>query len=180
MGKLNFEVGNIIELSKGMDAIVNSQNKYMIAGSGVCGAIYKAASPTKLLEYCRSNFDSNMNVNEVRMTPGFNLGVDIIHIYVPKAYESSDPIQELIESYKKIIEFSLLNNYKKIVTVSLGTGVHGYSNEVVAPHIVNYLKNELANVDLDITMVLNTKNKYDLYLKFPLIKRGGKTWQISL
>ena len=30
--------------------------------------------------------------------------------------------------------------------------------------MTNYFKNELANVDLDITMVLNTKNKYDLYL----------------
>ena len=34
MGKLYFITGDIIENSKGMDAIVNAQNKYMINGSG--------------------------------------------------------------------------------------------------------------------------------------------------
>lgn len=163
MGKLYLEIGNILELLKENNVIVNSHNKYMAAGSGVCGAIYKAAGSANLLEYCQNNFNSNMQVNEVRITPGFNLKIDIMHIFTPKAYESKNPIEELKESYKKIIECAKENNYKKIITVSLGTGVHGYKHEIVAPHIVDYLKKELENIDLDITLVLTNTDIYNLY-----------------
>ncbi len=48
-----------------MDAIVNSTNEYMIAGGGVCGAIYKAANKEKLEQHCKTNFKSKMKINEI-------------------------------------------------------------------------------------------------------------------
>ena len=45
-----------------------------------------------------------MKINEVRITPGFDLGVDIIHIYCPKYYESKNPIEDLKQSYINIFE----------------------------------------------------------------------------
>lgn len=89
MGKLKILSGNILDYLDNMDAIVNSNNQYMICGSGVCGAIYKKADKDKLEEYCKNNFKELMKVNEVRITPGFDLDIDIIHIYCPKAYEVS-------------------------------------------------------------------------------------------
>jgi O-acetyl-ADP-ribose deacetylase (regulator of RNase III) len=53
-GKLIFLSGDYITNSKGMNAIVNAANKYMIQGSGICCAIYKAAGP-KLQEYCKKH-----------------------------------------------------------------------------------------------------------------------------
>ena len=41
MGRLNIICGNIFDHLDGMDAIVNSNNQYMICGSGVCSLIYK-------------------------------------------------------------------------------------------------------------------------------------------
>ena len=43
MGKFYLITGDIINKSKGMDAIVNAQNRYMSHGSGICGAIYNAS-----------------------------------------------------------------------------------------------------------------------------------------
>lgn len=56
MGKLNILNGNILDYLDSMDAIVNSANKYMTYGSGVCGVIYKKANKEKLEEYCKNNF----------------------------------------------------------------------------------------------------------------------------
>lgn len=51
--------GDIIENSKDMNAIVNAQNKYMIDGSGICGAVYRNAG-IELLDYCQKKiFGSN-------------------------------------------------------------------------------------------------------------------------
>ena len=44
MGKLNIVSGNIMDYLENKDLIINSSNKYMMCGSGVCGAIYKKAN----------------------------------------------------------------------------------------------------------------------------------------
>ena len=51
MGRLFLTTGDYISNSNGMDAIVNAANKYMINGSGICGAIYVAAG-VELIDYC--------------------------------------------------------------------------------------------------------------------------------
>lgn len=40
-----------------------------------------------------------MKVNDVRITPSFNLDIDILHIYCPKAYENNNSISVLIDIY---------------------------------------------------------------------------------
>ena len=76
MGKLYLTTGDYISNSIGMDAIVNAANKYMTNGSGICGAIYNAAG-IELLNYCKNTYLEEMVNNEVRITPGFNLKIDI-------------------------------------------------------------------------------------------------------
>ena len=102
MGKLNIVSGNLFDYLDNKDLIVNSANQYMIYGSGVCGAIYKMADKDLLEKYCKEHFKDNMKVNEIRFTPGFNIGIDILHIYCPKYYQSKNPINELLESYNNI------------------------------------------------------------------------------
>lgn len=152
MGKLYLITGDIIENSKGMDAIVNAQNKYMINGSGICGAIYRNAG-LELLEYCKKTYSVPMEPCEVRITPGFKLNMDIIHSYAPIFREWTNPLDKLIEAYSNVLKEIKNNNYKKIIIPSLGTGIHGYKHEDVAPKVINLLYDFCENNDVEIYFI---------------------------
>ena len=164
MGKLYLICGDYILNSNDMDAIVNASNKYMINGSGICGAIYRASGP-ELLEYCKQNFNDNMVNGEVRITSGFHLNMDIIHILAPKYFEEKDPINSLIICYKNLLEKIKEKKYKKILLCSLGTGVHGYKHEEVAKPLIDLLY-KFCN-DNEVEIYLNNINPVckDIYLK---------------
>lgn len=163
MGRLNIVCGDILNYLDGKDLIVNSANRYMSYGSGVCGAIYKKAGK-ELLEYCNNSFKEYMKVNEIRFSPGFDLGIDILHICSPKYYESKEPLNELLDSYKNIFIKAKENNYKSIVSVSLGTGVNGYKHNDIAKDIVNKL-NELVNsYNIDFMLVLPNEDIKEIYI----------------
>ena len=165
MGKLNIVSGNIFDYLDNKDLIVNSNNKYMICGSGVCGAIYKKANKELLEDYCKKNYKEDMKVNEVRFSPGFNLGIDILHIYCPKYYESTSPLLDLLNSYEKIVISAKDKGYKNIISVSIGTGVHGYKHIDIAKDIVSKL-NELVNKwNINFTLVLPNEEIKKYYIE---------------
>ena len=159
MVKLNLITGDIIEQSIGMDAIVNSQNKYMSYGSGVCGAIYRAAG-TEIINYCEENYDTYMVDGEVRITPGFNLNMDIIHVLAPKAYEhKDDPTEVLLNAYKNMLEEIKNRNYKKVILPSLGAGIHGYEHQDIAKPVITLLNDFCSNNDTELYLI----NMYPVY-----------------
>lgn len=163
MGKLEIVSGNILDYLDNRDLIVNSANKYMICGSGVCGAIYKKANKELLEEYCKSNFNGYMKVNEVRFSPGFELGVDILHICSPKSYKSKEPLKDLLESYNNIFIEAKNKCYKSIISISLGCGVNGYKHNDIAKDIICKLKELVNKYDIDFMLVLpneEIKGKY--------------------
>ena len=166
MSKLDIVSGNIFNYLDNKDLIVNSANKYMIYGSGICGAIYKLADKDLLEEYCKNNYSEYMKVNEVRITPGFNLGIDILHIYCSKSYESKEPLKELLESYNKIFECAKEKGYKNIVSVSLGTGVHGYKHNDIAKDVIIRLKELVNKYDISFTLVLPNEEIKGIYSSF--------------
>ena len=166
MAKLNVVSGNIFDYLEGKDLIVNSANQYMICGSGVCGAIYKKANKELLEDYCKHHYKDNMKVNEVRFSPGFDLGIDILHIYCPKYYEYKEhrlAIDDLLESYYQIVTKAKTNMYKSIVSVSLGTGIHGYKHSDVVKRIIELLKYLVLKYNIDFTLVLPNEEIKELY-----------------
>lgn len=163
MGKLEIVSGNIFDYLDNKDLIVNSANKYMIYGSGVCGAIYKKANKELLEDYCKNHYRENMKVNEIRFSPGFDLGIDLLHIYCPKYYESEDPLNELLESYNNIFIKAKENKYKNIISVSLGTGIHGYKHNDIAKDIVIRLNELVKGYDIDFTLVLANEEIKKIY-----------------
>ena len=106
LGKLQILVGDITndDILKDHDAIVNATNPAMMHGGGVCGAIFDKAGSTLLSNYIKNNFSTNMVVGEMRITPGFKIGMDIIFAQGPKYYECDNPIDEL----KKLILIYLI------------------------------------------------------------------------
>lgn len=158
MGKLYFTCGDYISNSKGMDAIVNATNKYMAYGSGICGAIYNA-SGFELEEYCKNTYHEYMKNGEVRITSGFKLPMDIIHVLAPKFYEESDPINALMDCYDNLLQEIKIKGYKKVLLCSLGTGIHGYKHEDVAIPLTNLLSGFCKLNDVEIYF----NNMYPLY-----------------
>ncbi len=163
MSKLSVVSGNILGYLEGKDLIVNSANKYMSYGSGVCGAIYKMADKDLLEDYCKNNFKEYMKVNEIRFSPGFNLGLDILHIYCPKYFESKEPLKELLESYNNIFVGAKKKGYKSIVSVSLGCGVNGYKHNDIAFSVVNKLKELVNKYNIDFMLVLPSEEIKEIY-----------------
>lgn len=166
MGKLNIVSGNIFDYLEGKDLIVNSANQYMICGSGVCGAIYKMADKDLLEQYCKEHFKENMKVNEIRFTPGFNIGIDILHIYCPKYYQSKDPISDLLESYNNIFIWAKQKDYKNIISVSIGTGIHGYKHKDIAKIVIERLNYLVNKYDIDFTLILPNEEIKEIYSYF--------------
>ena len=97
--------------------------------------------------------------NEVRITPGFNLGIDIIHVLAPKYFEEQNPIDELLKGYKNMLDEIIKHNYKNVLLCSLGTGIHGYKHEEIAKQLI-FLLNNFCKIN-EVNLYLN--NIYPLY-----------------
>ena len=129
--------GDIIENSNkyNVETIVNTANKYMDSG-GVCGAIYNKVGINKLETYYHSKWIKDMEVNEIRITTGFSLCKDIIHIYCPRYYEEQQPLEKLKESYQNLFNTILKEKYTSVIVPSLATGFHGYEHQDVAQMVI--------------------------------------------
>ena len=57
---------------------------------------------------------------DVRITPGFNLPMDIIHVLTPKYYEETAPINSLMDCYNNLLLNIKENGYKKVLISSHG------------------------------------------------------------
>ena len=164
MGKLKILIGDITsdEILKGHDAIVNATNPAMMHGGGVCGAIFDKAGTKELEAYIKENFKTLMQVGEVRITPGFNLGMDIIFAQGPKYYDYDNPLKVLQTTYLNLLNEINRNNYKNILLPSLGTGIYGFNHEEVGKMVVStiteFIKDKEINIDL--VLYLEKDKKY--------------------
>lgn len=165
MGKLYLTTGEYLLNANGMDAVVNAANKYMAYGSGICGVIYRGAG-NELLEYCQNTFKTVMKPTEARVTPGFNLNMDIIHVLSPIYSESDNPIEELLEAYKNMFNEIVKHKYKNVLVCSLGTGIYGYKHEDVAKPLMELLNNFCNNNDVNIYFNNLYQEYTDVYKKF--------------
>jgi O-acetyl-ADP-ribose deacetylase (regulator of RNase III) len=105
MGKVKIVIGDITsdEILDNHDLIVNPTNPQMVAGAGVSGAIFKKAGVDILEKYTQGHYDINyfsdnykieniMTIGDVRITPGFNLNMDIMFVQGPKQWENDNSI----------------------------------------------------------------------------------------
>ena len=97
---ISIYVGNIV-LQEDCDGIVNSANENLRAGSGVCGAIYRAAGPE--LEPC-SHALAPLGLGQAVATPGFQLRTRVvIHTRGPKYLFDPEPAKFLAEALKNAL-----------------------------------------------------------------------------
>ncbi len=156
LGSLQILVGDITSnnILEGHDAIVNATNPAMMHGGGVCGDIFDKAGSTLLSNYIKNNFSTNMVVGEMRITPGFKIGMDIIFAQGPKYYECDNPIDELKKTYLNLLDTIKNNNYKNVLLPSLGTGIYGFKHGDVGKMVVDTINEYIKDTDINIDLVL--------------------------
>ena len=123
--KVSLWQGDITKLA--LDCIVNAANKTLLGGSGVDGAIHKAAGD-HLKEACKQYAPCKIG-NAVK-TPGFKLySSHVIHTVGPQDKNESK-LRECYENSLKIVFDE--DNLRSIAFPCISTGVYGYPNEGAA------------------------------------------------
>lgn len=177
MGKYNILIGDITsdEILKGHDLIINPSNPAMLCGSGVCGAIFKKAGVNELEEYTQKAFDINyfteninrnnmMKIGDVRITPGFNIGMDIMFVQGPKKWTVENPLEVLKNVYLNVFKELENNKYKNVLLPSISTGVYGYEHSEVGKMLSVLIKDFVKNKDINIDLVLYKDENREYYL----------------
>ena len=113
------------------DAIVNSANQYLIAGGGVCGAIYRAAG-SELEPYTRRL--APLALGEAVISPGFKTSARwILHTRGPKYHEDPDPPRHLAQALTSAIRLADQNSVKRLAVPAISMGIYGYPAEEAVP-----------------------------------------------
>ncbi|RVU55379.1 macro domain-containing protein [Anaerosphaera multitolerans] len=136
------------------DAIVNAANSGLKMGSGVCGAIFKAAGAEELQREC--DLIGYCNTGEAVITKGYKLKVkNIIHTVGPM-YQGGDKGEEelLKKAYINSLKLAKENNIKSIAFPLISSGIYGYPYDdalKVAKAAINEFLDEF---DMDVYLIL--------------------------
>lgn len=134
---ITIELGNIVR-QPDCDAIVNSANQNLRAGSGVCGAIYKAAGPE--LEPC-SIQQAPLGLGTAVITPGFNLpNRFVIHTRGPKYFFDEDPPGNLAAAMRNTLLVAEEHKLARIAVPAISMGIFAYPPEDAIPILVRATK----------------------------------------
>jgi O-acetyl-ADP-ribose deacetylase (regulator of RNase III) len=159
--QVTIRVGNILHQAD-CDALVNSANERLRAGSGVCGAIHGAAGPE--LEACSSKL-APLALSAVVITPGFRLANPwVIHVRGPKYLFDDDPPAALALAMRNVIELADSKGMKRIAVPAISTGVYGYPMAEAAQVLVATAKScasECVNLEEIRFVVVTQKAEQD-------------------
>ena len=123
-GVIRIEKISITEL--GTDAIVNAANEHLLAGGGVCGAIFRAAGYNELQEAC--NRIGHCNTGDAVITPGFQLKAKyVIHAVGPVWYGglNNEP-DDLYNAYRNSLKRAVEAGCRSIAFPLISAGIYGY------------------------------------------------------
>ena len=124
--KSSIEIRQIGITELDADVIVNAANSQLLAGGGVCGAIFREAGHGKLTEACSEI--GCCKTGEAVITPGFNLKAKyIIHAVGPVWNGGNCNEAELLYSaYEKSLILAKENGCHSIGFPVISSGIYGY------------------------------------------------------
>lgn len=162
MERFSIVVGDITESRA--DAIVNAANTTLLGGSGVDGAIHRAAGP-ELLEACRPL--GGCPTGEARITPGFRLRARyVIHTPGPiwRGGRAGEPAL-LASCYRACLTLAAERGLRTVDFPSISTGVYGYPLHQAASVALRAIMDFLAEHPLPerVRMVCHTEDAAAVY-----------------
>ncbi len=162
MAKIEIYQGDITKLD--VDAIVNAANTSLLGGSGVDGAIHRAAG-SELVNECRTL--NGCKTGDAKITKGYRLPAKyVIHTVGPVWHGGSGNEAGLLAScYRNSLELAVQYSIKTIAFPNISTGVYGYPKDkasIVAVNTVNEFLIKNQNIEKIIFAIFDDEN-YQLY-----------------
>lgn len=154
MSSIRIEKMNIIDA--GTECIVNAANENLQGGSGVCGAIFKAAGWEQLQEACDKI--GHCYTGSAVSTPAFNLNAKyIIHAVGPVWQVGRKEAKALCSCYHHALFQTVLNKCHSIALPLISAGIYGYPVDKAWYHallVSNYFIEKYPNHELDIVFAV--------------------------
>lgn len=149
------------------DAIVNAANSSLLGGSGVDGAIHKAAGKA-LMQECMTL--RGCKTGKAKITKGYNLPAkNIIHAVGPFWSGGNNNEEDLLYScYKESLKLAVENNIKSLSFPCISTGVYNFPPDQAAKIAIQAVLD--FPHELEIIFCCFLQSDYDLYnLKIKLL-----------
>ncbi|MES2640534.1 MAG: O-acetyl-ADP-ribose deacetylase [Myxococcota bacterium] len=138
------------------DAVVNAANTALAGGSGLDGALHRAAGP-ELSDACREIpkvLGVRCPAGGARLTPGFRLPARfVLHAVGPAYATDRDPAVTLAAAYRAALRLCESHGLRTVGLPALSCGVYGYPAEEAAPIAVSVCRERRWDLDA-ITFVL--------------------------
>jgi O-acetyl-ADP-ribose deacetylase (regulator of RNase III) len=140
-----------------VDAIVNAANTDLLAGGGVCGAVFKAAGADKLQAAC--NKLSPIKTGDAVITPGFKLPARyVIHAAGPVYRDGKHSEEELLRAaYINSLIRAVENKCESIAFPLISSGIYGYPKAEALRVATAAISDFLTDNDIAVTLVVFDK-----------------------
>lgn len=160
MVNIDVKLGDIT--TQPTDAVVNAANSDLTGGTGVNGAIHRAAGP-KLPEALRKI--GGCHTGDAVITPGFEMKCEyIIHAVGPIWHGGSLGEETLLaRCYRACLDLAAKYKLSSIAFPAISTGVYGYPPHLAVPVAVNTIK-EHSQIPL-VRFIAFDNRMYELFLE---------------
>ena len=166
------------------DAIVNAANSKLLAGGGVCGAIFSAAGADELQRECDKI--GYCGIGEAVITKGYKLKAKYVIHTVGPIY-GNDPANEenqLYSCYRNSLELAKKKRISSIAFPVISSGIYGYPKAEAIKIATRAIKDFLEKEDMDVYLVVYDKKAFQIseklfndvqsYIDEKLVKPDGR------
>jgi O-acetyl-ADP-ribose deacetylase (regulator of RNase III) len=157
-------LGDITKLE--VDAIVNAANTSLLGGSGVDGAIHRAAG-SDLVDECRSL--RGCKIGDAKLTKGYRLPASfIIHTVGPVWRGGNNGEPELLaQCYYKCMQIAADQDFNTVAFPCISTGIYKYPKILAAKIAVKICQEQLEKNDRPQKVIFccYDQENYEIYTK---------------